>query len=227
MHALIACPAGRGAMHNQTIASVMMMQDELFRAGHSCDFMAMPFTEISDSRNFAATTLLDSGADVLIGIDDDVGVTEEAFGTMMSANVGYIGGCIPQRVIDLDRYADGIRKGFSNMDAQRYAAPLVNGPTSRPGVSKVDLVATAFFILRPEPLKRLIEAGGEKRRRAEAPWGEMDVYGFYDPIHYDEAIGAGFLEDYGFCLRLAEAGCAVHAYKGPGLNHSGEMTFYS
>ena len=225
MHAMIVCPSDRGLLHFETVASVYDIQQALLRGGHSYEFSVTAFTEIVAARNHAATRFLDSGADMLIGIDDDNGVSEEAFKTMFDANVGFIGVCSPQRVMDLDKYAEGVRKGFSNLDAQRYAAPLVNGPGTAMGVSETNIVGGGFFILRRAPLEMLLKSGKVSRKVDASERGDVETYGFYDVVA-DEA-GRELAEDFSFCKRLRDAGGKVHIYKGPGVSHSGEATFRS
>ena len=225
MHAMIVCPSDRGLLHFETVASIYDIQQLLLRSGHSYEFSVTAFTEIVAARNQAATRFLDSGADMLIGIDDDNGVSEEAFSVMLDADVGFIGVCSPQRVMDLDKYAEGVRKGFSNLDAQRYAAPLVNGPGTPEGISEIDGVGGGFFILRRAPLKALVDRGLVSRRTEASSQGESETYDFYD-LTMDET-GRELAEDLSFCKRLRDAGFTIYIYKGPGVDHSGEATFHS
>ena len=49
-------------------------------------------------------------------------------------------------------------------------------------------------------------------------------YGFFNNIGSNE----GYLsEDYSFCQRVRQAGFDIHAYAGPGITHTGSMTFHS
>lgn len=226
MHALITCPSVRGLVHFQTLVSVVSMRMVLDPAKITSEFAVTPFSEIIDARNLAATRVAEGAADILIGMDDDVGVTQEAFVQMINADVPYIGACCPQRLLDMHRLAEGVRQGYSNRDAIRFAAPLVGGPGTAAGISEVEKIGGGFFILRAEPLKEMVRSGVAAKTTARLPGGGVaDAYGFYDCL-YDEE-GGRMSEDISFCLRLRQAGFPVHAYKGPGLSHSGEMTFHS
>lgn len=225
MHVMIGCPSDRGLMHYHTLATVFNIQEMLADSGFTYEFFPTAFTEIVESRNTVGTAFFKSKADILVGIDDDVGVSNEAFHTMISANVPYIAACIPQRVMSLEKFAEGLRQGFSDQDAQRYAAPLVDGPGTAFGISQVEMVGTGFFVLRRQPLDALVDAGVIQKRVKTTVEGDKELYGFYDYFH--DANGNRLLEDYSFCRRLRDAGFPVHAYKGPGINHSGEMTFHS
>lgn len=51
------------------------------------------------------------------------------------------------------------------------------------------------------------------------------TYGFFNNVTDDEL---GHLsEDYSFCTRVKRAGFEIHAYLGPGVSHTGPMTFKS
>ena len=225
MRAMIVCPSDRGLLHFETVLTIHVIQQVLLRIGATYEFSVIPFTEIVAARNRATTRFLDSGADMLIGLDDDICVSDEAFATMLKANVGCIGACCPQRVLDLDRYADGVRRGFSPGDAQRYAAPMVNGPGTPDGISATDGIGGGFFILRREPVKALVDRGLVSRRAEASSQGDSETYDFYD-LTVDET-GRELAEDLSFCKRLRDAGFTVYIYKGPGIGHSGEATFHS
>lgn len=226
MHALITCPSVRGLVHFQTLVGVISMRQMLEPSGITSDFEVTPYSEIIDARNLAATRVAEGAADILIGMDDDVGVTQEAFLQIMNADVPYIGACCPQRLLDMHRLAEGVRQGYSNRDAIRFAAPLVGGPGTEMGISEVEKIGGGFFVLRAAPLKEMISSGVVAKTTARLPGGGVtEVYGFYDCLYDDE--GGRMSEDISFCLRLRQAGFPVHAYKGPGLSHSGEMTFHS
>ena len=225
MHALITTPSAKGMIHYETSVSVFRMQEILLEKGYDVDYELTPFTDIVEARNRPAARLLAGETDLLIGIDDDVGVTEEAFNKMLNADVDYIGACIPQRMIDLAAYNAAVRQGMPNRDAQEEAAPLVDSIGVAWGISKVRQIGTGFFILRPRPLNVLVKMQSVTKRTEIAPRGKVEEYGFFDN-HYD-ANGVRLSEDYSFCKRLREANIDVHAYKGRGVSHSGEMTFHS
>lgn len=223
MHALVACPARRGFLHHKTVLTIYTIQRLLNEGGHSCELGIYINTEIIDARNTAATQFLDSNAEIMIGIDDDVGADDHAIIAMINANVDYISACIPQRQMDLDAFAEGVRKGMDTPAAMRFAAPLVDGPGTPEGISEVERVGTGFFVIRRAPLERLVETGAAIKKLAVLPVGNTILHGFYDHI-YDED-GGRLSEDYSFCRRVREAGFPVHAYKGPGISHSGEATY--
>lgn len=226
MHVLISCPSSSGLLHARTLASVFGMTQTLKNSGYTFEFAVLPYMGLIAARNHAATRLFAGECDLLVGIDDDVGAEGEAFETMVTASSVYIGACIPQRVMSLERLAEGVRdRGLNDRDAMRYAAPLVNGPQVAPGISETNRVSSGFFVLRREPLTAMVNSGAVAKKVEHTPAGPLDVYGFYDCIHGED--GTRLSEESSFCQRVIDAGFAVHAYKGPGLNHSGEMTFHS
>ena len=66
-------------LHYQTAESVAAIQRAVLDGRHKFIFHAEPWTEILESRNFIAARFLQSDADILVGIDNDFGVTREAF----------------------------------------------------------------------------------------------------------------------------------------------------
>ena len=88
---------------------------------------------------------------------------------MLSADVDYIGACIPQRQMELSAFAEGVRNGLSDRDAERYAAPLVDGPNVAEGISEVERVGCGFFILRREPLAKMLELDMVPRKVLKVP----------------------------------------------------------
>ena len=225
MIAVISCPAGKGQINFQTVDSIFGIFEWLTAAGYQPRFAVRSYAEVVEARNMIATGFVHSDAEIMIGIDDDVGVEREAFVQMLSAEVDYIGACIPQRQMELSTFAEGVRSGLSDRDAERHAAPLVDGPNVAEGISEVERVGCGFYILRREPLERMLELDMVPRKVLKVPGGDLPSYGYYDHI-YDE-IGNRLSEDYSFSSRMREAGYSVHAYKGPGITHTGAMTFRS
>ena len=78
-------------LHYQTAESVAAIQRAILEARHGFIFHAEPWTEILESRNFIAARFLQSNADILVGIDNDVGVSREAFERMFAAEVDFVG----------------------------------------------------------------------------------------------------------------------------------------
>ena len=226
MNIMIGCPTGRGQIDKETVSSIFNIQTWIKNQTPDAkiEFAAVSHAEIYLSRNLIATLFLKSQSDILIGIDDDVGVKYNAFNAMLSADVDYIGACIPQRELSLKSFAEGIRRGLTDEQALRAAAPLVDGPNTQPGVSEVDRIGTGFFILRRNALMKLVEEG-HAPKNTSLPGTNFQTLAVYN--HINKKDGSSMSEDYSFCHRLKEAGISVHGYKGPGISHTGSMTFRS
>jgi len=197
----------------------------LVSQGHKCYSSILAGADIVEARNQLATQFLESDFDVMIGIDDDVSVTVDVALKLINANVDYIGACIPPRQISLAQFADGIRKGLSDRDAQLRAAPLIDGAGLGNGITKVEQVGTGFFVLRRAIIERLAASDSVVKRTTHMPLSSVTTYGFYDPLI--DKDGLRHPEDYSFSRRVRSAGYAIRAYKGPGVTHSGDMTFSS
>lgn len=222
---MITCPAGSGALHFYTLQTVINMQGFLDSFGYSSDFKVTSYEPIIQARNDFANDFLNSEAEILIGIDDDVGLEMSVFGDMFRTDFSYIGVCVPQRQLDLSRFAECVREGHGDREAQRIAAPLVDGPGLPDGISVAKQVCTSFFMLKKDPLKKLIEENAVPHRTEKTPDGEKEYWGFYDLMADD--TGKMLSEDYSFCKRIRDLGFNIHAYKGEGVSHSGEITFHS
>ena len=73
----------------------------------------------------------------------------------------------------------------------------------------------------------VIEKGKVAKKTTTSAAGTTDTYGFYEIVYHNDGGGGvrRLSEDYSFCYRLRKAGVPVHAYRGPGVSHVGEMVF--
>ena len=222
----IASPVGTGVVHHLALRSVVDIQEWLLDSGHEVDFTVLAHSDVVTARNVLATRFLESDADVMLGIDDDVAATIKALSAMLSVNLDYVAACLPRRQMSFEMFAEGVRKGFPARYARRYAAPLMAGPGAPEGIAPIDEVPTGFFVLRRAALERIVQTGLVVTREVELPQGVERSLGFYDII-YHRGDAHRLSEDFSFCARVYDSGGVVHAYKGPGICHAGETTFRS
>ena len=223
MNVLIACPAKLARMQYQTADAIAKIQKWVRMDGHVCAYFLKPFTDLIDGRNSVATYALAAEIDLLIGIDDDIGVSREAFDRMIGAEADFVGARIPSRKVDLDRFAEAIRQGMPNAQAERLAASADGDDPDGGGISEVERVGCAFFMLRRPVLTAIAESGLAARKVGHTPQGAVDMLGFYDPL--TDADGAQMSPEDSFCSRVREAGFGIRAYSGPGVSFTAEVAF--
>ncbi|MES0828468.1 hypothetical protein [Ruegeria sp. SCP11] len=225
MKYLIGCPTRRGLVHFKTALTMQTIVGALATQGHSCSTTMVAGADVVEARNRLATQFVASDCDWMIGIDDDIGVSPDVALGMIKANLDYVGVCIPPRQLDLEMFAQNIRNGMSDRDAQLHAAPLIDGAGLPDGISPVERVGTGFFVLRKTVLERILASGNVTKKVSNLPGQDYASHGFYDCLIDDN--GGRLSEDYSFCKRARASGIPIHAYKGQGITHSGEMTFSS
>ena len=221
MKCMVVCRLERAQVQSQTVECVPRIFRWLRDAGHSCTLDAEPWAEVAECRNLAAARFLDSDADFLIGIDDDVAVSREAFVCMLEANADCIGARVPARVIDLGQLADGIRRGTPGGASGDAAA--ARKPDSAGAVREVDQVGAAFHMVRREVLERILESGLAERSQMAIGPDQVPTVGFFD--HLDDDGGNRLPEADSFCKRVRDAGFAIHEYDGPGISRISEIAF--
>lgn len=217
MKCMVVCRLERAQVQSQTVECVPRIFRWLRDAGHSCTLDAEPWAEVAECRNLAAARFLDSDADFLIGIDDDVAVSREAFLCMLEANADCIGARVPARVIDLGQLADGIRQGAP------AGAASARKPDSAGAVREVDQVGAAFHMVRREVLEKILESGLAGRSEMTIGHEQVPTVGFFD--HLDDDGGNRLPEAHSFCKRVRDAGFAIHEYDGPGISRISEIAF--
>lgn len=222
MHCMIACSPTRARIHYKTAENATQIQQWLTDAGHTCNLYLKPFAYVVEARTNLVMQFLESDADALVGLDNDLTISKEVLDTMLNAGVSYVGARIPDRVTSLARFAEGVRKGMDNEEAARFAAGSDGGKGE---IRKVDKVYGGFFVMRKEPLQKLIETGAAPRKILDIPQGPQEMYAFYDPL-FDEN-GIQLSADDSFSKRLREAGFDIHEYIGPGITQTAEIMFSS
>ncbi len=225
MRVLLACPSRRGLLHHETVKSLLNIQSLIHSKEGQVEVVMVASAEISTARNIIATNFLQSSFDLLLCIDDDVGVNVDVAEMIIERGANYTGCYLPQRSIDLSTFAENIRSGLSDHDAHLKAAPLVGEATEKTGIFEVDRIGCGFFALRRTVLQEIVKKQIAIRQQTDLPSFKGTTFGFYNNIIGDD--GGETSEDYSFCCRVKEAGYSVFAYRGPGITHTGDMTFNS
>lgn len=223
MHCIIACPSKMARMHHQTVVTIAKMHKWLRTEGHSCGLYLKPFAELVEGRNFVATRTFNSDADILIGLDDDIGVSREAFDRMLGSGADLIGARVPSRLMDFERFAQGVQQGMSDEEAERFAASADGEEWGGEEISDAERVGGGFFMVRRSVLAAIIEKGLAIRKVGRSPQGEVDTLGFYD--HMTDENGVQMSADDSFCRRVREAGFGIKSYAGEGVSFTSEVVF--
>ena len=230
MKFMIGIPSRRGSISSETVASVMQMTQVIAHAGATHEFACAAHADVTIARNLLAAHFLASDCTKFIGIDDDVSVSASAFAKMLSAESNFIAAVLPQRTMNLDLLEQAILAGHRGREARAIAAPPVSGGQGTlpayGSVQQVERTGTGFYILHRSVLTGIVEHGLAVLERVSQANATViaNTYGFFNNISDEN----GYLsEDYSFCKRVREAGFAVDAYYGPGIGHTGSMTFVS
>lgn len=222
MKYLITCSPKRSRIYAQTARSISDIQKKLREDGHACRFFVMPFPERGEMRNFLATQFHDSVADVMVGIDNGVTASLDAFDAMTAADADYIAAQIPPRTVGLDGFAEAVRSGLSDAEAARRAIGADTGGQAT--IEEVEAVDAGFFVLRRRVLEEIIERKLATKRAMRVPRTTVHRYNFYNHIDED---GVRVPEDHSFCSRVRQAGFKVMSYRGPGVGVVCDLSFGS
>ena len=225
MRALIAMPSVRGAVCIQTMHTVINMIDTLRAAGIDAGFAWQTYAEVHTARNMLAQSFMDSGADLLIFIDDDMAIESRVVRILLAADKPLLGVYAPPRGLDLDRFADFIQQGFSVREACHAAAPLIGPKTPvDDAIVEVDHIGGGVLFIRREVFETLETAGLAPAYEHSSPAGAASFRGYFNPVVTDRELTG---EDFAFCQRYRRAGGRIYAYKGEGVSHFGMMRFDS
>ena len=206
MLCLIACPSDRDRLHSVTVESVANMQNWLRESGHTCQLAISPYPEVVEARNVNATVFMNSQAEVMISIDNGVGVSREAFDRMFSA-----------------KFAEAVRAGKSDEEAERAAGSAEEGEA---GISEVEAADSSFFMIQRGIAQKIVDGGLAAMKISVTALGNTERYGFFD----EEPTGKGVArmsEHESFCSRIRGAGGAVHVSRGPGVSQVSDIVFAS
>ncbi len=223
MKIMMGVPTGSGQMCHQTVLSLLNIQAGLIADGHQVKALTVGQAEVSTARNVMAQKFLDSDNEVFLGIDDDMGADVALARKLIQAGVNFVGCYIPQRQLDLDAFAVAIRGGATVMQARRKVAPMVGPKSDKMGIFEVDRIGTGFYLVRRSVLQAMVQKGVAVKQQTRLPGFQGVTHGFFNNII--DANGGILSEDYSFCDRVRAAGYVVNAYRGPGLTHTGLMTF--
>ena len=224
MHCIIACPSKMARLHHQTVVTIARIQKWLRTDGHSCGLYLKPFAELVEGRNFVATRTFNSDADILIGLDDDIGVSREAFDRMLGADADLIGARVPSRLMDFERFAQGVQQGMSDEEAERFAASADGEEMGRrTGSATSSGSAAGSSWSAGASSRRSSRRVWRSARSGRSPQGEVDTLGFYD--HMKDENGVQMSADDSFCRRVREAGFGIKAYSGQGVSFTSGSGF--
>ena len=220
---MIGVPTGTGQMCHQTVLSLLQIQAGLLADGHEVKTMTVGQAEVSTARNIMAQKFLDSDNELFLGLDDDMGVELALARKLIQSGLNFVGCYIPQRQLDLEAFAEAIRKGATVKQARRMVAPMVGPKSDKTGIFELDQIGTGFYLLRRTVLQAMVKKGIAVRQETRLPGFNGVTHGFFNNVITEN--GGILSEDYSFCRRVREAGYTVHAYRGPGLTHTGLWTF--
>ena len=225
MRALIAMPSVRGAVCIQTMHTVINMIETLREAGVTAGFAWQTYAEVSTARNMLTQVFLDSDAELLIFIDDDMAIETPVVRRLLAADKPLLGVYAPPRGLDLERFADFIQQGVPTRQARHAATPLIGPPThADDAIVEVDHIGGGVLFIRREVFGALDRAGLAPAYDHSSPGSSTTFRGYFNPVVTDQQMTG---EDFAFCQRYRKTGGRIYAYKGEGISHFGMMRFES
>ncbi|MEM7444404.1 MAG: hypothetical protein AAF414_13850 [Pseudomonadota bacterium] len=220
--------SGRGDVRIEFVHSLFEIQKECTKLGIETEFDSMSGALVEDARNTLATRFLNSDADAIFMMDDDVAVDIRVFKRLLAFERGVVGCYYPQRKLDLQAVFDLVRNGTDFVEATERVNPPVGSDPQKAtpsSISEVDWIGTGALLVRRFVFETLIRGGHVAEDIYRAPEGTVSNWGFFSRIH---STGDGLGprgEDVSFCMRVRKAGIPVFAYKGPGVFHVGTQRF--
>jgi hypothetical protein len=218
--------SGTGLIGGPTTIALLEMQRILIARGHGVTYAVHAQADVAVARNSLAHLFLNSGADIFIGIDDDVGISAHAFEVMTAQDHDCLVAIVPQRLLDLGVFADRVRSGDDVAQAQRNASPPRDLPPDQAyGFFDAERGTTSFYMVKRRVYERMVTTGHVRQHGWKAENQMVPYWGFYNPG--EDERGAYLSEDYAFFSRVRRSGTGITAYYGPGLSHSGIKTYHS
>ena len=225
MQALVAMPSVRGQVCIQTMHTVINMMETLRNAGVNAGFAWQTYAEVHTARNMLTNVFMNSSADLLVFIDDDMAIETHVVERLLAADKPMVGVYAPPRGLDLDRFADYIQEGYTVRDARHAVAPLIGPQTPADhAMVEVDHIGGGVLFIRREVFETLDSAGLAPGYEHSSPGGVTSFRGYFNPVVTDQEMTG---EDFAFCQRYRQAGGRIYAYKGEGVSHFGMMRFDS
>jgi len=218
--------SGSGLVSVPTSISLLEIQRVLIAQGHEVQYNIHSGADVAVARNMLAQAFIASGADIFVGIDDDVGISAAAFDTINAGGHDCVVAIVPRRDLDLSEFARKIRAGEDDARAMRSAAPPIGLPDGQQqGFFPAEWGTTSFYMVSRGVFDGMMNSELTQKCGAKTESGVLTYWGFYNPGNDEN--GAYLSEDYSFFRRVRLSGVNITAYYGQGLSHSGLRTFYS
>ncbi len=225
--AIIAMPSARGDIRVEAMASVINNISVLREMDITAEFVCVTYAEASVARNRLAAAFLNTNADWIIMQDDDVSIDTSIVKRIFAFEQDFIGVFLPQRQLNLDKFAGHIKSGLSVREARIRAAKNVGlgeNQSMDNSIYEVNSIGGGFLVLHRRVFQKILKHGSTGSFQFNTPSESTDIYGFFNNITND---GSFIGEDYSFCERYKKAGGKIFAYNGPGITHHGSYGFSS
>ncbi len=233
---LICVPSFRGSIMTHTAASLIDTVWTMAELGIGMQFRNVDSAEIVSIRNAMGSYMMtQDDLTHLLFIDDDMKFDPDTIIGLLRSNKDVIGAVCPFRKIDLAAFRKAAVEGKSLEQCEAAATEFVvrhypDQIAVNEGIFKIRGIGMAVTLIRRNVLQTMVDRNVvEKRRRPESigpdPMGNMDIYGFFDPIK-DINSESLLSEDYSFCQRWYDnCGGEVFALCDATIGHIGPHTF--
>lgn len=229
---LIATPTAEGKVTTAFAQTLLAAATAFSKAGFQYRQAFFDGADVAMARNaFANLLLADAACTHLLFIDSDMGVDIDVFARLIQSNKPIVGPICTERSLDLDRFAEEIRKGASRERAMAVASNFaVVVPQGRlevtNGFCRVEALGFGCVLIERTAFETVAGRGLARR----VPSGKLTRQGFPAEIvdFFSETEGPGgerVSEDFSFCRRAREAGFEIWGYGGAAIGHVGPFTY--
>jgi len=190
--------------------SLLEIQRSLIAQGHEVQYNIHSGADVAVARNMLAQAFIASGADIFVGIDDDVGISAAAFDAINAGGHDCVVAIVPRRDLDLGKFAQQVRAGKDDTQAMRSAAhPIGLSVGQTEGFFPIEYGTTSFYIVSRGVYESMMDPELTQKRGARSESGVITYWGFYNPGNDEN--GSYLSEDYSFFRRVRLSGGGQHS----------------
>ena len=229
---LIATPTAEGKVTTAFAQTLLAAVSAFAKAGFQYRQAFFDGADVAMARNaFANVFLADETCTHLLFIDSDMAVDADVFARLIGWGKPIAGPICAERSLDLDRFAEEIRKGASRERATALASnfTVIVAPGQievTNGFCKVEGLGFGCVLIEGAVFAALIERG----LAPKTPAGKLARHGLGPEIHdfFSEMAGTGgerVSEDFSFCRRARDAGFDIWGYGAASIGHIGPFAY--
>ncbi len=203
----IATPCYGGKVNSTYASSLAQTYVELMNNGHGVrDRLNAANTRLDFARNNLVSEFMESDADYMLCIDNDLGWGAKAVTLLLSHDVDFVCGIYPKRTSNVFEYTPVWNE---NGKMQQTESKLL----------KMERVPAGFMLLKREAIQKMIDHFPELFYEPQME-GLSSGYALFSAELIDKKVWG---EDFMFCKRAIEAGLEIWADPRIEFDHDGNV----